>query len=239
MPTTLIEHNPLLKHSILQTLAVCEQHPNARREEIELLVDDAAFATAHRHSSTISQRGVPTAACRHTSTTILDMLVRDYAVEERLSVDGAFYEGTLLDLQVDPAIGDDSEVERYINITQKGKEVLDEYAGNKRLLALLERKPQYRSVYRTMLEFCDCPEGRTRSELERTLEALPELAPVPGTGERSVYPQYFIDSLEIADGICWQNAWRTTGTGKRCLDLTEGKARSADADIYREAVLSR
>lgn len=198
MPIDLIEHNPLLKRPLLEVLALTEQMPTAIRAEIE----DAAHAI-DADSFT-----------RQTPATIVDILIRNAALEERVFVNDAPYEGSLQDVQTDAAVADDAHVDQFLAITETGRELLDEYGGDKKLRELLAAKPHHAEVYQTMLNACATGNGCTRAELERAIEAMPHLAPNPATGIQSIYPQYFIDSLETAGGIAWQGSWHTTDTGR-------------------------
>ena len=80
--------------------------------------------------------------------------------------------------------------------------------------ALIRSKPAYRDVFAAILDACSADEGASRADLERTIDAQPQLQPGPATQRTTVYPQYFIDALETAGGIAWDGRWRTTDAGK-------------------------
>lgn len=204
MSIDLIEHNPLLKQSLLNILSICKQHPNTERSEFETLAAPALEGQALPHSV----------------TTIVDVLLRNDALEEKVLVNGVVYDGTLHDVQTDANISDDAQVERYLSITETGEELLTEYAPHKKLNELLAEKPHHAPVYYAMLEACNRDSGRDRSTLENTIDALPQLAPNPATGEKTIYPQYFIDSLETAGGIAWQDQWHTTEAGRAVMSAS-------------------
>lgn len=201
MTSTLIEHNPLLKRPLLTLLSLSERYPEHDRTELE---DRAAQ----------EQGGSFT---RQTPTTIIDILLRNEALRETVYVDGVAYEGKAHDLQTDLEVDEDAVITRSITLTETGKELLDEYTGDTQLRALFRKKPEHVEVYIAMLERC-VNEGCGRSDLEQVIDALPALQPDRYTGEKKIYPQYFIDSLETAGGISWQGSWHTTAEGRMVIE---------------------
>lgn len=197
MTTDVIEHNPMLKKPLLAILAIGAQQPDESRDAVEARAletwDDA-----------YQQRP---AVC-------VDVLVRTGALDERLLVDGEPYDGTLDDLQADEAIPEDAHAETRIALTDAGRALLDAYAPEATLGALIQGKPQYRDVFATVLDACSADAGATRAQLEGIINTFPQLKPDPATQRTRVYPQYFIDALETAGGIAWNGSWHTTDTGK-------------------------
>lgn len=196
----LIEHNPLLKASLRTMLALSAAHPNADRRTLE--------------EQALEQWD---AACRQSPAATVDILVRNGALVQHVFVDGAPYDGTLEDLQLDEAVAEDAAAESRIALTDVGRELLDAYAPEATLRALIDGKPHYRAAFTAVLAACNAEEGCSRANLEAVLNALPELAPDPDTQQTRVYPQFFIDALESAGGIAWQGAWRTTDAGKALI----------------------
>ena len=147
----------------------------------------------------------------------VDILVRNGALAEQLLVDGAPYDGTLDSLQADEAVPDDAVAEARIAITDAGRTLLAAYAPEATLQALIQSKPCYRDVFAAVLAACDAEAGASRTDLERIVNAFPQLKPDPATQRTAVYPQYFIDALETAGGIAWNGSWRTTDAGKAHL----------------------
>lgn len=201
MAIQLIEHNPLLKRPVLEILSLSEKNPHAHRNEIE--------DTAKRNSEECYSLQTP--------TTIVDILIRNGAIEEQIYVDGEPIEGSLQDVQTDASVSDDAVIDQRISLTDEGKELLDEYVGEKKMRELLASKPHYKQVFISILEACTSSTGSSRTTLERTIDALPQLAP-DENGTRQIYPQYFIDSLETAGGITWQGAWHITDEGRTVMD---------------------
>lgn len=197
MPNDLIEHNPMLKKPLLAVLVVSAQQAHESRQVIEeraLEVWDDAY--------------------QQSPGVCVDILVRNGALTEQLLVDGEAYDGTLDDLQLDADVAEDAVAEQRITLTDTGRELIEAYAPDVTLRALIAEKPQYRDVFATILRACDAAQGATRSNLEVSISALPQLQPDPDTQRTLVYPQYFIDALESAGGIAWEGSWRTTDAGR-------------------------
>lgn len=198
MHTTLIEHNPLLKRPLLKMLELAAEHPGIDRDLIE--------AEGSQRAAELFSRQTP--------TTVVDILIRNNALEERVYVNDDLYEGTLCDIHTDTTIEDEAQIKQLLSLTPLGTQLIAAYSGSTQLEELFASKPSYAGVYQTMLELCSAAEGCSRERLEQELTALPELAPNPATGEKRIYPQFFIDSLEKADGIAWRGSWHTTETGR-------------------------
>ena len=132
-------------------------------------------------------------------------------------MDGEPYEGTLEDLQLDENVPDDTTAESRLAITDAGRALLDAYAPEHTLQALLAEKPRYRETFLAALRACASEPGASRADLERAIDAQPALS---ADGAQRVYPQYFIDALETAGGIAWTGAWRATDAGKAVVAAT-------------------
>lgn len=200
MTSDLIEHNPMLKKPLRAVLALATQHAGENRQALETRAAET-WDDTYVQSPAVS----------------VDILVRNGALTEELFVNGEPYEGTLTNIQADETIPEDATVESHIAITDTGRTLLDQYAPDKTLDALLNAKPAYRDVFVAVLTSCNTTGGATRTELEHTINAFPQLQPDPATQRTRVYPQYFIDALEAAGGIAWDGSWRTTPAGKAHL----------------------
>lgn len=201
MHTSLIEHNPLLKRPLLRMLTLAAENPSIDRDIIE---EHAAKESAELFT-------------RQTPTTIVNILIRNEALEEQVYVEGELYEGTLQDVHTDDSIAGEAQIEQILTLTPLGFELINSYSGGSKLRELFAEKPGYVGVFTAMLELCSTEQGCSRAQLEEALNARPELAPNPRTGEQQIYPQYFIDSLETADGIAWQGSWHTTEVGRSVM----------------------
>jgi hypothetical protein len=201
MAIQLMEHNPLLKRPLSAILAACAHGAFISRASVE-----AAVSKKFENTFTLQ-----------TPSTLINILIRNGALSERVLVDGVVYTGSLQDLRADESIATTAHVEQWLSISSLGQDILEEYRGSVQLLRLLHRKPEYRIIYLKLLDACASEEGRSREYLEQLLNAETLLWADPRHGIKSLYPQFFIDSLEDADGIIWQGAWFTTEAGKEVL----------------------
>lgn len=201
MTTELIKHNPLLKKPLLTLLSLAEREPNADRRALETAAL-AVWQDSFSQSPAVS----------------VDILVRHGALTEQVFVNGEPYDDTLQDLQLDENVADDAQAEARITLTDAGRELLAAFAPEVTLASLLNERPQYREAFLTVLRACSSAAGCSRADLEAALTSRPELAPDPSTGRARVYPQFFIDALESAGGIAWQNAWHTTTAGASLIE---------------------
>lgn len=200
MAVELIEHNPSFKLPAMLLLEICNQEKINTRA-------DAENAAAEKWD----------AEWRQNPASIMDVLISGKAIEERLTVDGEPYEGTLEDIQLDFAVDEDADVVSSIAVTKLGERILAEYAPEHTLAALFDEKPQYEDVFKAALEACDAANGCSRVALEDALESMEQLQPDPETHQTKVYAQYFIDALETAGAIRWDGVWRLTDAGQKAL----------------------
>lgn len=158
------------------------------------------------------------ASIRETPAVVVDMLVRNRALVDQVTVDGRPYAGTLEDVQLDETVPEDADVRETLAITEDGRRLLEDHDPRNTLYALFQSHPHYADVYRAVLWACDGRSGCMREELEEQIKAMPQLLPDATTGQTRVYPQYFIDALQSAGGIEWDGAWRTTDAGRAAMD---------------------
>ena len=196
----IIAANPRLKRPILKVLSIVGASVEADRAGVE---GEAAEAWEGSYSQSPS--------------TVVDILVRNGAIVERVLVNGEPYAGTLEDVQLDDNVPDDAVAVERLALTEKGVGLMERYAPASTLGALFASRPQYADVFQAVLWACDDERGCQRADLEAQLMAMPQLGRDPQTGRTSVYPQYFIDALETAGGIAWDGAWHTTAAGKAMI----------------------
>lgn len=201
MSAGLIEHNPALKKPILTMLATVARMPDEHRADIE---EAAGQAWA--------------AGFRQSPQAIVDVLVRNGAIEETVLVNGVPYEGTVADIQLDETVDETAEVESSLFITDEGYAILNEYASEHTLNALYTDRPQYAPIFDAALAACAQDGGCDRTALEaainQALESHPHACAKDDEGRQRVYAQYFMDALEAAGGIEWQGTWRATQAGR-------------------------
>ena len=105
----------------------------------------------------------------------------------------------------------DEDEEPVWHTTAAGQNVVKMESYGNRFERLLAQEPKYKDIYLKVLESCVSPKSRT--ELESMFSGNPILE------NPLVYPSYFIETLERAGGLEWDEKWRTTQAGK---DLLKG-----------------
>lgn len=93
--------------------------------------------------------------------------------------------------------------------TAAGQNVVRNESYSNRLGRLLAQQAKYRDIYLAVLEACMSP--KSRIELELLLSGNPALE------DPIVYPSFFIETLEKAGGLEWDEKWRTTQAGEELL----------------------
>lgn len=196
----LIHDNPRLKGPIVSVLGQFSEQVERRRAEVEEALAsswDEGFA--------------------HTPAVVIDILVRDGSLTERVFVDGEPYGGSLEDAMVDDAVPNEAEAWSSLGITERGAALLADHEPAHALSVLFEERPQHADAFRAALWACSNEQGCSRADIERQInEVLAQQG--SGAGGQKVYPQYFIDALETAGGIAWsEGAWRITQAGRQAL----------------------
>lgn len=103
-----------------------------------------------------------------------------------------------------------SEKETLWSTTMAGRRVVEAESYDNRLMRLFDREAHYRDIYLQVLRMCLSP--KSRREIESALGGIPVLEnPV-------VLPSFFIESLEKAGGLIWNERWVVTETGKELLE---------------------
>lgn len=198
MEHDLINDNPQLKQPVLAVLGRFDDERPRRRSELE---------------QALAQTWDP--AFGRTPAVVIDILVRRKALTEQVYVDGEPYAGKLEDIQTDETIPDDAEAWSALSVTEKGRNLAARHQPGAALRTLFEEHPEYEDVFKAALWACSDEKGCSRADLESQINQMPQLKPDAQTGRTRVYPQFFIDSLETAGGIAWQDgAWRATTAGK-------------------------
>ncbi len=100
--------------------------------------------------------------------------------------------------------------------TEAGMNLVRGESPSNRLMQMLARNPIYRDVYLNVLRSCAVPKART--EIESMLEDNPALE------NPKVYASVFIDSLERAGGLEWNEKWRTTEAGDALVAQSSSSA---------------
>lgn len=103
----------------------------------------------------------------------------------------------------------------YIRATPEALEVLDGEAPLEELASIFEEEPQYRHIYRRILELCASPGGASMTSLHAGVNDDPALA-----NPRKFAP-FFIDKLDRAGAIEWLDAWSVTEVGVSALAMLQ------------------
>jgi hypothetical protein len=100
--------------------------------------------------------------------------------------------------------------------TGVGREVVEAHDPVKRLLELLGIVPSRKQTYIELMDFCkDNP--RTYTEVGQFLEGRDALSITDNTLGQSLQPSVFLDKLESAHGVVWNDGWILTEEGRRYL----------------------
>jgi len=94
--------------------------------------------------------------------------------------------------------------EALYQTTLAGLIALEQEQSSDKIMALFNKEPEYQSVYLDIISLCKEP--KSRMEIEKHLADNPILE------QPKIYPSYFIDSLESAGGLEWNNHWVATQT---------------------------
>ncbi len=107
---------------------------------------------------------------------------------------------------------DDLVASFAVETTPVGEQVRDELSPERRMKKLLDEVPGRLGTYRNVMEFCREP--RTYQEVHDLLGSAPSVAGVDG---QPLQPSFFLDMLERAGGLKWNNGWKATKGGVELL----------------------
>ena len=125
--------------------------------------------------------------------------------EDGLPLTGAFKAGLTAEQIEDATFG-------YAVITTPvGEQVTENLAPEKRLRRLFDLVPQRAATYLDVLDFCREP--HSFKEVESLLKLQPSSSFTSATSSQPLQPSFFIDALERAGGLFWNNGWNTTEKG--------------------------
>ncbi|MCL2892869.1 hypothetical protein [Brenneria tiliae] len=94
--------------------------------------------------------------------------------------------------------------------TPAGRHVVRREHPTARLTRLLAQEPVYRPLYLQVLQACVVP--KTKSGIDAMLRDNPLFE------HPKVYASYFIEALEQAGGLEWNDGWQTTRSGIKVID---------------------
>ena len=101
-----------------------------------------------------------------------------------------------------------------VKTTPFGEQVAEDLAPEKRLANLFKDMPSRLSAFRDVMGFCRDP--RTFKEVDAFLRARGGDTLASASGQ-DLNPSYFVDMLERAGGLVWDNGWKVTRCGAKML----------------------
>lgn len=109
----------------------------------------------------------------------------------------------------------DGEGDQRFVSTSSGLEALARYRAVDRLDGLDCFEGRYEEVFVELLRFCEVPRSKRSIEARLKGNRLTE--------NPRVFPGFFIDRLERAGALCWDEGWKTSEAGGRWAVAREGK----------------
>ena len=142
------------------------------------------------------------------------LLLRRAGAIERVTADGTSFEGVVL--EPNRVVIDGAEFwepadqpELFWSITPVGQAALDSFQPRTLIRQALEAEPEYRSIYRTIIERIDCEEGADQKALSKMYDNKPVVE------KPRLFVERFINHLSEAGAIEWKDkAWRLTEPGR-------------------------
>lgn len=104
---------------------------------------------------------------------------------------------------------------RTVATTPVGRAVVTLLNPRRRVASYATSVPERTPVYKKLLAFCETP--RTLDEIKSLLDGESALEPSERTAWQKLHASYFIDRMDEAGGLAWQNGWVTTEAGKALL----------------------
>ena len=95
--------------------------------------------------------------------------------------------------------------------TAEGLAAIEEHWSPNAAHDVVAAEPQYLQVYKTILEMCAAPQGKTKIEISDAVDSLPVLQ------EPRRWCQYFLENLREVNALEWDGTWRITEIGRGLL----------------------
>jgi hypothetical protein len=118
---------------------------------------------------------------------------------------------------------DDLVVDFSYQSTDVGLRVATEMDPKHRLIELLSIVPEHYDTYIEVLEFLKERQGFAK--VDSMLRGRDVLFAGRKPGDQPMQPSLFVDRLERAGGICWDEGWMITTEGKELLDTIKERAK--------------
>ena len=203
--SALYDRNPAYGPVFDATLAFCAQQRG--EADVTQAIDESRTSMSQIQSA----------------SSIVELMVAHDALTRTIMVDGARYEGSPADLEVDADVPDDATVERFYQTTASGTVYLAAHGASTKIDALLEAVPQRIDGFRTVLHACG-KEGPSTCDVHALLQGAGLLEPDARTGAETIHASYYTGVLEQAGALVWkQRRWVTTEEGAHALAGMAGR----------------
>lgn len=117
---------------------------------------------------------------------------------------------------LDEDAADDLVCSTAYRTTDVGARFVEQHRPQARLVELLQLAPERADVYRELLEFT-AAKPRTYHDIAELLRDRPVLETVIGGTRHTMQPSVFVDKLERAGALVWNEGWRLTEEGEAFL----------------------
>jgi hypothetical protein len=197
------------------------RHPLHREINVEIL----RFCRERRDLADVEdhvQRMPEFAAATLDPYHLIDNLVRAGGLERfNLDAEGEIVtDDQLQGLSEDAA--DDLVAGYALQTTDEGEQAIADASPEARVRDLLEREPERRDTYAELLAFFE-EEPRSYRSVCDLLQGRDVLFRVMADGNRQkIQPSVFVDRLERAGAIVWDEGWTLTEEGRRALGRLAG-----------------
>lgn len=152
---------------------------------------------------------------------ILATLIRRGGIERTIIVDGEPYEGTLQDLQADETLGDDIEIEFFVEATDAGIDSAMAYRDSKSLENLFVQLPEHRDGFIEAIKACSASQGAATDDVQQALIQAGIIQPGIASAQ-VIHASYFTSKLERYGALVWEGKrWHATEKGLACVGASE------------------
>ncbi|MCD8207214.1 MAG: hypothetical protein LUD72_04665 [Bacteroidales bacterium] len=193
-----VTRQSLHREIMYQALVFCQERHLLRE------VEDTIAALPEFKHAVQSQYHIIQALCKGGG------LVRFYLGEDGEVLDDAYLETLSEDEQ------DDLIYDEVYETTDVGKAFVEQHAPHSRLEELFEQEPKRKDTYLELLELCD-KGPQTYKTIEELLKGRDVLIRETNCSTEMVQPSVFVDKLQRAAGLVWDDGWKTTDEGRDVL----------------------
>lgn len=166
----------------------------------------------------------------------LCMMLKRAGALDRVTADGDDYDQVEQNIQPEHVIINGTEFlkpatmpELYWQATEDGLAYVDADNPSVHMRELIEGEPQYRHLFKLVLEEAAKPDGTNEKILG------PMIDHDPAAQKPRMYAMGFVDKLAKVDALIWhQKAWRITDTGRLALEFINELDADASADARAE-----